>query len=100
VKVGLQTTGFCLAEYDRRLDYHSQIVTGPDGTVLAATGELPPGLPDARPEMVGLPDVRRGEAVSTRYPVVQSISESTGSVGDQVLAKLRVWTTAELESDR
>src|SRR5713226_2407825 len=32
------------------MDRDSQIVIGPDGTVLAATGQLPPGLVDVRLE--------------------------------------------------
>lgn len=35
------------------MDGDSQIVIGPDGTVLAATGELPPGLVDVRLEDCG-----------------------------------------------
>jgi signal transduction histidine kinase len=35
------------------MEAHSQIVIGPDGTVLAATGKLPPDLMDARLEDCG-----------------------------------------------
>ena len=65
------------------MEHDAQIVIGPDGTVLAATGTLPSGLVDLRLEDC---DVLSNEVRETGKALLDELAASRGRVASRIIA--------------